>query len=231
MSNYDSDGSPENEWEDRSDLIWNEFDWERYLRDQEETVNRYLAYYEAFKDMPDRIDEVAKRMEWENGVSSDGEALDTQDDESDDESAADEFGAESEVYTLHKNPIFVSTRALYLRLRRNWELLAADAQKVPQTLALRYLSALHGGEDMAMQAIHALEFGDYAMAVSLFKRALGALNQTLALLNDPAVLSYPALGVYRTDAHATLFDLREIWLRVIGECRAELERPVEDDDN
>jgi hypothetical protein len=231
MSNYDSDGSPENEWEDRSDLIWNEFDWERYLREQEETVNRYLAYYEAFKDVPDRIDEVAKRMEWESGVSSDGESLGTQDDESDDESAADEFGAESEVYTLHKNPIFVSTRALYLRLRRNWELLATDAQKVPQPLALRYLSALHGGEDLAMQAIHALEFGDYAMAVSLFKRALGALNQTLALLNDPAASTHAALAAYRTEAHATLFDLREIWLRVIGECRAELERPVEDDDN
>ncbi len=230
MSNYDSDSSPENEWEDRSDLIWNEFDWERYLREQEETVNRYLAYYETFKDVPERIDEVAKRMEWESGVSSDGESLGTQDDEPDDESAADEFGAESEVYTLHKNPIFISTRALYLRLRRNWELLATDAQKVPQPIALRYLSALHAGEDLAMQAIHALEFGDYAMAISLFKRALGALNQTLALLNDPATSSHSVLAAYRTEAHATLFDLREIWLRVIGECRSELERPVEEDE-
>lgn len=231
MSNYDSDGSPENEWDDRSDLVWNEFDWERYLREQDEAVNRYLAYYEAFRNAADRLDEVAKRMEWESGVSSDGESLGTPEDESSDESTADEFGTESEVYTLHKNPIFISTRALYLRLRRNWELLAIDAHRVPQPVALRYLSALHGGEDLAMQAIHALEFGDYAMAVSLFKRALGALNQTLALLKDPASPPHPAFSVYRTEAHATLFDLREIWLRVIGECRSELERPVEDEDN
>ncbi|HRI82449.1 MAG TPA: hypothetical protein PLF88_08450 [Opitutaceae bacterium] len=96
-------------------------------------------------------------------------------------------------------------------------------------MAVRYLSALHAGEDLAMQAIHALEFGDYAMAVSLFKRALGALNQTLARLNEPAAAGN-TLADYSTCAHAILFDLREIWLRVIGECRSELERPVEDDD-
>lgn len=227
MSNYDSDGPSDSEWEDRGDLAWNEFDWERYLRDQDEAVNRYLAHYESLRDSPDRIDEVAKRMDWESGLlnevdpGSAGEAVE--------DIEAEGFDSEADVYTLHKNPIFISTRALYLLLRRNWELLATDPHKVSQTMAVRYLSALHAGEDLAMQAIHALEFGDYAMAISLFKRALGALNQTLARLNETAAEG-GTLADYRTCAHATLFDLREIWLRVIGECRSELERPVEDDD-
>lgn len=227
MSNYDSDGPSDSEWEDRGDLAWNEFDWERYLRNQEETVNRYLAHYETLRDDPERIDEVARRMDWENGVTTEGEADSPA--ENPDDASGEDFGGSPEVYTLHKNPIFIATRALYLRLRRHWELLAEDPRKVPQPLALRYLGALHAGEDLAMQAIHALEFGDYAMAISLFKRALGALNQTLARLNEPAA-QLPAIADYRTDAQATLFDLREIWLRVISECRAELERPVEDED-
>ncbi len=232
MSKKDSDGASGNDWEDRGDLAWNEFDWERYLRAQDESVNRYLAYYESFKANPDRIDEVARHMDWDDGQTSSDNAEDEDDDEVDiDEIMAEEYGADGDVYTLHKNPIFISTRALYLRVRRNWELLATDPQKVPQALALNYLTALHRGEDQAVQAIHALEFGDYAMAISLFKRALSALNQTLALLNEPATLRLAAVSAYREEALTSLFDLREIWLRVTAECRTELERPVEDDES
>jgi hypothetical protein len=227
MSNYDSNGAQDGEWEDRSELAWNEFDWERYLRAQDEAVNRYLAYYESFKDHPERIDEVARHMDWENGEEPADETAAAED--ATDESAED-FGADCEVYTLHKNPIFISTRALYLRVRRNWELIAADAGKAPQPLAMAYLTVLHEGEDQAVQAVHALEFGDFAMAISQFKRALSALNRSLALLNDPAARRHPAVDDYRAEALVTLFDLREIWLRVIGECRAELERPVEDEE-
>ncbi len=232
MSNYDPDGVPESEWEDRGDLAWNEFDWERYLRDQDELINRYLAYYETFRDHPERIDEVAKSMEWDEtqGESNTTAEVEPKQEQST-ETPPDDFSADSEVYTLHKNPIFIATRALYLRVRRNWELLATDSQKVPQALALNYLISLHHGEDQAVQAIHALEFGDFAMAISLFKRALSALNQTLALLNEPVALRLRAVCAYRDEALTSLFDLREIWLRVTAECRAELERPVEDDES
>ena len=67
MSNFDSDGSFENEWNERGELAWNEFDWERYLRDQEETTNRYLAFYENNLEHPQRIDEVARNMGWDDG--------------------------------------------------------------------------------------------------------------------------------------------------------------------
>ncbi|KAA0267062.1 MAG: hypothetical protein EDQ89_11925, partial [Acidobacteria bacterium] len=61
---------------------------------------------------------------------------------------------------------------------RKWELLAGQPGKVTQPLAVSYLSSLHQGEDQALLAIHALEYGDYAMAISLFKRALSGLNRS-----------------------------------------------------
>ena len=225
MSNFDSDGAQENDWEDRGDVAWNEFDWERYLREQDEAVHRYLGFYEACKDSADRIDDVAELMNWGTTETEDepapeaGGAIDGEED--------DDFAEGTDVYTLHKNPIFISTKALYLGLRRHWELAAGDNAKVPQPLALALLSSLHRGEEQAVQAIHALDFGDYAMAISLFKRALSGLNGTLALLNDNAAVNHRTVAAYREMALPRLFNLREIWLRVVHECREELERPVD----
>jgi hypothetical protein len=91
------------------------------------------------------------------------------------------------------------------------------------------LAALHRGEEQAVQAIHALDFGDYAMAVSLFKRALSALNGSLALINDDSITRYRHVLAWREDALPRFFDLREVWLRVMAECREELERPLDDE--
>ena len=229
MSNFDSDGGAENEWDERGDLVWNEFDWERYLREQDESIHRYLGFYEAFKGSPDRIDEVAERMGWgQDGWGEDDGPEETEAPKSAEDQPAD-FKEDDEVYTLHKNPIFVATKAISLSLKVHWEQKASEAGKVPQPLALALLSSLHRQEENAVHAIHALDFGDYAMAVSLFKRALSALNGSLALLNHEAAGKYRVVAAYREDALPRLFDLREIWLRVITECREELDRPAEDE--
>jgi hypothetical protein len=227
MSDFDSDSSPENEWEERGDLAWNEFDWERYLREQDDSIHRYLGFYEAFRHSPTRIDAVAEQMGWGQGNWSDEEVVSESND--DEVPAEPSDGEEAEVYTLHKNPIFIATKAIYLSVKRPWELNAGDAAKVPPALALGLLAALHRGEEQAVQAIHALDFGDYAMAISLFKRALSALNATLALLNADTATAHRAVMAYREETLPKLFDLREIWLRVISECREELDRPVDEE--
>lgn len=226
MSNFNSDGSQENEWDDRGELAWNEFDWERYLREQDEAVVRYLALYQAAKGDPVRLDTVAEKMGWgEDDWTDESGATEADDDEIDDED--DEF--EDDVYTLHKNPIFIATKAIYLGLKRSWETLSSEATNAPQPLAVALLASLHRGEEHSVQAINALDFGDYAMAVSLQKRAMSALNGTLALLNAESSMLHPAVAAWRDEALPQLFDLREICLRVIAECREELDRPVDDE--
>src|SRR5580692_9140783 len=103
MDNFDSDAVPENEWDDRGELAWNEFDWERYFREQDESLHRYLGFYEAFRDRPDRIDRVAEQMGWEVPGAADEE--EEAEPEPDEEAGAG--FAQEEVYTLHKNPVFV----------------------------------------------------------------------------------------------------------------------------
>ncbi|MGH7996672.1 MAG: hypothetical protein ACREFX_10010 [Opitutaceae bacterium] len=227
MDNCDSEGPIEDGWEERGDLAWNEFDWERYLRQQDDAIHRYLGFYESFRALPDRIDRVAQQMGWEPAVAQ-GTPEAGGGDESED--AESDYLGEDEVYTLHKNPVFVATKAIMLCIQRSWELLAVDPGKVPPGLAIPYLASLHRGEEQAVQALHALDFGDYALAVSLFKRALAALNRSLAVLGDETDRDSGALREYRVRTRRGLFDLREIWLRVISECREELDRPVEEED-
>ncbi len=227
MSKFDSDGSQDNEWEDRGELAWNEFDWERYLREQDDAVMRYLGFYEACKNSTNRIDDVAELMNWATTGADDEGKAEVGSHAAEEEAGDEEYEQDDDVYTLHKNPIFISTKALYLSLRRHWELAAGDGAKVPQALAVSLLTSLHRGEEQAVQAIHALDFGDYAMAISLFKRALSALNGTLALVNDRAAATHRTVASYRDLALPRLFDLREIWLRVVHECREELQRPID----
>jgi hypothetical protein len=233
MSNFESNGPSDNEWDDRGELAWNEFDWERYLREQDEVIHRYLAYYDQLRGKEDRMDETAHLMGWDEDSWS-ADAPDAVPGESAEEpSATSQTGeineSKDEPYTLHKNPIFISTKAIYLSLKRGWEKIGGNAHKVPQPLALDLHASIYRGEEQAMLAIQALDFGDYAMAISLFKRALGELNRTFSLLNADTSDKLPAVVHYREDAQPRLFDLREIWLRVMNECRDELERPAEDD--
>ena len=217
MSNSDSDGPSNNEWEDRGEVAWNEFDWERYLREQDASIARYRKLYEANAESPNRIDKVAEQMGWsiEDWTEEGGEIPDSDDDD---------------VYTLHKNPIFISTKAIIGGLQEKW-LESASLAKLPVPVSMALLNSLHRSEDQSAQAIHALDFGDYAMAISLFKRALNLVNSTFALLNSAETATIPAIVAFREHAQPALFDLREIWLRVISECREEIERPQEADED
>jgi len=232
MSNFDPDTPSENDWDERGDLAWNEFDWEQYLREQDDVLHRYLAFYEQLREHPERIDEVAHFMHWDEGVWT-SESVSMEDDGTEEEEteAQDDASYKAEPYTLHKSPVFIATKAIYLSLKRAWERIATDNAKVPQTLAIALQTSLYRGEEQAILAVQALDFGDFAMAISLLKRALRELNQTLALLDDRAANVSRVLGHFCQDARPRLFDLREIWLRVMNECRQELERPSEGDDS
>jgi len=231
MSNYDPNSPSENDWEERGDLAWNEFDWERYLREQDDVLHRYLAFYEQLRDHPERIDEVAHFMRWDEGVWSTDSSQAEPDDLDNTPENDDDTNFRAEPYTLHKSPVFIATKAIYLSIKRAWERIAIDPAKIAQPLAITFQTSLHRGEEHAMLAVQALDFGDYAMATSLLKRALAELNQTLAQLESGMPHASRALKNFHDDTLPRLFDLREIWLRVMNECRQELQRPIDGEEN
>lgn len=215
MTNSDSDGLFDNDWEDRGELAWTELDWQKYLDTQESAVRDYIKHYDQLPEAVDRVDEAARRMGWELAETPESLA----DDEARDEEADDAFDGDWDPYTLHRNPVYISTRALYVSLLAHWERVAAQPDRVPAALGITLQALLYRGNEQALQAVQALEMGDYTLAVCLFKRALRELNLTLARLSQPDVAETPLAMRYREYAMPRLFDLREIWLRVMNECR------------
>jgi hypothetical protein len=200
-------------------LAWNEFDWEVYLREQEGSIHRYLGFYESLKAGPERIDEVAERMGWDR---SDAEEVEEREN-------PEKVLFSDEIYTLQKNPVYIASKALFLSLRRRWELIASNPGRVPQPMALGFLSSLHECEEQAVMAIHALDFGDYSMAICLFKRALAVLNTCFAHIGSEAADGNAAVRASREDMRQRLFDIREIWLRVISDCREDTSHQAEEE--
>lgn len=211
MTNSDSDGLFDNDWEDRGELAWTEADWMKYLGEQEDAVRDYLKHYDQLSAAPDRIDEVARRMGWELAANAAAEPAEAETEAS--------FDGDWDPYTLHRNPVYISTRALYQSLLAHWERVAALPDRVPPALAITLQASLYRGNEQVLQAVQALEMGDYTLAVCLFKRALVELNVTLARLSQPDVAAHTLALRFREYALPRLFDLREIWLRVMNECR------------
>ena len=213
----DSDGFTDGDYDDFEELGWSEFDWEKYLREQDDVIHRYLGFYEQLSDHPDRIDEVAKFMGWDPESEKESASLE-------EESEKSPEPMDLEPYTLQRNPVFVATSAIYLSLIRSWERTATDSTMIPQGIAVPFLSSLFRGQHEALLAIQSLDLGDYTMAISLFKRALRELNNSLRILSTNIDGAHKDLERYKDGALAQLFDLREIWLRVISECREEVSR-------
>ena len=56
------------------------------------------------------------------------------------------------------------------------------------------------------------------------ENSLHALNQTLALLDQLSHPNSEFIAAFRHEIRIRLFDLRELWLRVIQDCRIEGQR-------
>ena len=223
MNDFNADGAPDGDGEGRDELSWTEFDWEQYFRQQDAAIAKYLEHYESLEANPNRIDEAARLMGWEENDWN-VESVD----DFDPENLPDDWD-DLEPYSVHRNPVFVATKAIFGGL---WRRLGAFPQ-LPDPAVSKAIVALaaicHQAEDTASMAIHALDLGDYSMAVSLFKRALRALNAALATVATLEAMPAPGCQDFAAAARLRLFDLREICLRVMEECRQESARPLEDE--
>ncbi len=126
-------------------------------------------------------------------------------------------------YTIHKHPVFIATRGLSQHLHHVWEhfLASGNDLHVNMSLSWKFATSLHAGELNAVMAIHALDLGDFTLTICHLKNALNAVNHSLSLLHALPLGNSSQHSQFFREVQATLFDLREIWLRVMNDCRVE----------
>ncbi|MGJ8651644.1 MAG: hypothetical protein ACSHX8_00085 [Opitutaceae bacterium] len=219
-SNFDhSDG----EWDEEftSEPNWGESQWRNYLKGSDRDTARFLSIYNSVKDKPNHLDEVASLMGWDTEDISMTDDFSILDAESDAATPAND-GAP---YTLHRHPVFVVTRALYRDLHQSWEhFMAHSDNHISPQICWKYANSLHQGEMNVLLSIQALDLGDFGLSICHLKNSLSALNQSLALLNQLEHTNQEFLKAFSHEVHIRLFDLRELWIRVMGDCRHECKR-------
>ena len=64
MSQYEFENNQDGEWDDSGDIAWNEADWQRFLRNADKEVSKFISAYNKVSDQQDRIDATAAIMGW-----------------------------------------------------------------------------------------------------------------------------------------------------------------------
>ncbi len=231
MTNYNFEGQSEGDWDDRGNLSWSEVDWQKFLKRQEKEVARFLSFYDACPvEQPERLDWVARQMGWD---TEDWSVSDFQDEDEDAEpwNPGTEEAREkpdNDPYTLHRHPVYVVTTGLFLQLRYFWRsILQKDDQNANALLCWDFSDTLGEAEKQTVMAMQSMDMADYLLCVIHMKRAMRALNLSMSLI--PQLMTFTrSAESYRNAFLGRFFDLREVCLRVMMDCREEEKRNFRD---
>ena len=234
MSAFDYDNSFDDDWEERNELEWGEGDWQKYLKKQDEEVQRFLSVYDKLAPSPDRIDEAARLMGWEAPPQQDS-ALQTGQVSTPLTFSSEEDSEDSDdalpPYTVHQHPVYIVTQAFHQYLSLKWEIhCSKSATPITPAIAWKFAQSLGSWERHCLLGLQALDMGDFALTICHFKHTLLNFNHTLSLISLLPDTKDVEFNNFIQSCKIRLFDLREVWLRVINDCREEIRRQLENRD-
>jgi len=222
MGKFNHDSYSEHEWDDGWEAVWSEADWEGYLLREEAEIRKYQKLYQKLIKSQNRLDEVAIYMGWDDEEAD--ESGPRAEDESEDPEAA------PPPYTLHQHPLFVASKALHGWLREKLhQRVAMASEVVPPEMALEIHGLVCKSDEYGLLTVTALDHADYGLATAYIKRGLAMVNLILGKLEGLEQLRLEPLPRFVQQARIRLFDIREIWLRVLNDCREAVYRQSDDD--
>jgi hypothetical protein len=217
MSDFESD--PEQ--------AWDEYDWERFLQQQDQKTEKYMELLEKYLDDPQRDEIIAREMGWSQ-VTSEKDWSDEVDalmkeswrEHDEDESSPDEEQKNWAALTFEDHELYRAAFALTVWIDKLFDQ-DASLQNEPSAVKLATHAALASAKLAA--ALSDDDADEIGMTIAYLKRALKAITVSMEaaakLLSDKLI----AIAQYST-LQQRLFQVRDGIIRLMGEYRGEWRR-------
>ncbi len=205
------------------DGIWDEYDWERFLQQQDQRTEKYMELLEKYIDDPQRDEIIAREMGWTNTVGADdwSAEVDALLDE-DWRSSSDETPVESEklAETFEDHILYRAAFALTVWIDKLFDQNAA-LQDEPVAIKLATHAALASAKLAA--ALSDDDVDELGMTIAYLKRALKAI--TVSLDSAAKLLSEKLIAARQYSIlQQRLFQVRDGIITLMGEYRGEWRR-------
>jgi hypothetical protein len=211
-------------YEGEPERIWDEYQWERFLQQQEGKAEKYMRLLEEYLDDPQRDEIIAREMGWTQLFDSrDWSAeLDTLPDEDmpeEEDSGIDQTFATPENFEEHElyRAAFALTIWIDHLFDRN-----ASLQNEPAAVKLATQAALANAKLAA--ALSSDSLSEIGMTIAYLKRALKAITISM----DAAAQLRKIAGLVTRSQYAVLrqrlFQVRDGIVTLMGEYRGEWRR-------
>lgn len=198
-----------------SDRAWDEYEWERFLQQQDQKTEKYMELLEKYIDDPNRDEIVAREMGWHTADEVENEWRDEEEGEEEEAAPADLINDCSESFEQHV--LYRASFNLTIWIDRMFEKNAA-LQNDPAAVRLATHTALAAAKLAA--ALSDEEAEELGMTIAYLKRSLKAI--TVAM--DAAAQLLAEKSLTRTQ-HAALqqrlFQVRDGIILLMGEFRGE----------
>ena len=214
--------------------VWDEYDWERFLQQQDRKTERYMELLELYSDDPERDQIIAREMGWSHLIDADesdwtevsfdpdldDEEADDDEDEDDDEEELDGDPKEDQAEGFELHPLYQASFALTIWVDQLFEEVG-EAQNSPAAVRLAPNSAVASAKLAA--ALSDDDIDEIGMTIAYLKRALKAItvsiDASLQFGQETKLDSHR-----RMQLHTRLFQVRDGIIELMGSYRAEWRR-------
>jgi len=218
--------SDDEEHQQQPERVWDEYEWERFLQQQDRKTERYMELLEKYMDDPNRDQIIAQEMGWHHlldetepdWLSNLNERIEGEMDDMlvEDEDDTESLSAES--FEMH--PLYQASFALTVWIDQLFDELG-DLQNHPSAVKLATQSAIASAKLAA--ALSDDDVDEIGMTIAYLKRALKAISNAM----EAGVQLKKELNLtperFATLNHR-LFQIRDGIITLMGEFRAEWRR-------
>jgi hypothetical protein len=202
-------------YDPESERQWDEYQWERFLQQQDQKTEKYMELLEKYLDHPDRDQMIAREMGWTQLLGEEEWSDDIESEIEEDAPTSRELSAECEGF--EENVLYRAAFELTVWIDQLFDSNAA-LQNEPAAVKLATHAALASAKLAA--ALSDDDVDEIGMTIAYLKRALKAITTSM----DAAVqLEAQKLITHRQHAavQQRLFQVRDGIVSLMGEYRGE----------